>query len=178
MDLDALIARVKASSQQRTFFHFTDRRNLDSIRKHGLLSTRQLEKRKIAVPAFGGNKWSLDADRAKGMDEFVHLCFMQGHPMVKHAIDEGRLGEVVYLSIRPEVIKIAGAMITTDVANMSGIKPRPAVEVVGDLDLEVIYTRTNWKDPAINARLQKAHRCELLLPETIPLDLITNLGNG
>ena len=106
MTLDSFIALVHSSGQQKVFFHFTDRRNLDSIRKHGLLSTRQLRERNISVPAFGGNQWSLDADRLAGMDEFVHLCFMQGHPMIKHAADAGRLGEVIYLRIRPDVIKL------------------------------------------------------------------------
>jgi hypothetical protein len=48
------------------------------------------------TPAHGGNQWSLDADQASGMDEFVHLCFMTGHPMLNHAINDGRIQQFQY----------------------------------------------------------------------------------
>lgn len=179
MDVDVFLNQhVLRSPQQRVFFHFTDMRNLPSIRQHGLLSTQELKKRGIVVPAFGGNQWSLDADRAKGMDAFVHLCFMVGHPMVSHAVADGRFQRVIYLKVRPDIIKQPGVMMTIDVANQSGVVPLPPSQALDALDIPVIYTRTKWKDPAVNARLQAAHRCEVLVPNSVATEFIENLGHG
>src|SRR5216684_1267056 len=78
MDLDSFLSKnVKSSTQQRSFVHFTDRSNLVSLKKHGLLSARELRRRGIAA-RFGGNQWSIDRDLATGMDAYVHLCFTAG----------------------------------------------------------------------------------------------------
>src|SRR5215217_926199 len=63
----------------RHFYHFTDARNIESIKKHGILSTSEIRSRDIPVVT-GGNQWSLDADKIKGVDKFVHLCFFRSHP--------------------------------------------------------------------------------------------------
>jgi hypothetical protein len=178
MTIDEFIKRVQQSSQQKTLLHFTDTRNLPSIRKHGLLCTKRLREAKIEVPALGGNEWSLDADRASGMDAFVHLCFMRNHPMVYRAQSEGMIESVTYLEVRAEVLKLPGTQLCSDVANKSGVIPVPVADGLGGLDLEVIYRRTDWRDPAVNARLQAAHRCEILVPDEVPREFIGNLGRG
>ena len=66
------------------------------------------------------------------------------------------------------------AAITDRVANRKDAWPQPAEEMVGKLDLEVIYTRTDWKDPKIQERLKAARLCEILIPEAIPLEFIRN----
>lgn len=74
-------------------YHFTDRRNLELIRKlGGLYPLAELRRRDVAVPAPGGNEWSWDANGIKGFDEYVHLCFRATHPMEFVARAEGRIG--------------------------------------------------------------------------------------
>jgi hypothetical protein len=46
------------------------------------------------------------------------------------------------------------------------------------IDFEVLYTRTNWSDPQVKQRLQAAEKYEILVPRSIPLELIRNLPNG
>lgn len=75
-------------------YHFTDRRNLPLIREHGgLYPLAKLRKKNIEVPAPGGNQWSHDADEIKGMDEYVHLCFCNNHPMEHVARQAGHIGQ-------------------------------------------------------------------------------------
>lgn len=162
------------SKNNRTFFHFTDKRNLPSIREHGLLSMEILRERNI-IRVAGGNDWSLDADRRSGMDAFVHLCFFDEHPMEYLATREGRIDESKFLRISPEVLLSEGVKICDRVANRSDALPKPAAEMVDLLDLQVIYTRTDWKDPGIQARLKAAKRCEILIPKVIPIKLIMGL---
>lgn len=179
MDLDQFVQNVvRRSCQQRVFFHFTDERNLPSIRQHGLRSTQHLREGGINIPAPGGNEWSMDADRISGMDAYVHLCFKLGHPMEYLARQDGRIENIFYLRIDPSVIKFPGVMITNDVSNKSGVLPQSASDMLDEIDLEVLYDRTDWNDPAIQERLKAAEKSEVLIPDHVPVAYIVNLGNG
>lgn len=61
---------------------------------------------------------------------------------------------------------------TDGVSNKSSVTPLPAADLIPKLDLEVIYSRTDWNDPAINERLKAAERCEILVPDCVPLKYI------
>lgn len=163
------------SSKGHYFYHFTDIRNLPSIRDNGLLAMSEVRRRTLIV-APGGNEWSFDADRRSGMDAYVHLCFFRDHPMEYLATKEGRIGESRFLKINPEVLKTPGVLISDRVSNRSNAWPRPAEEMIERLDLEVIYTRTDWKDPKIQERLKAARLCEILVPKQIGVEQIRNLS--
>ncbi len=161
------------------FYHFTDRRNLAKIREAGgLYSFAELRKRGIKVPAPGGNEWSHEADASKHMDRYVHLCFRPTHPMEYVARQEDRIRDSIFLEIHPDILAIKGVQFSPDVANKSGVGTCAIAEAYKMIDFEVLYTRTDWNDPTIQARLQRAEKCEILVPDHIPLELIRNLPNG
>jgi len=159
-------------------FHFTDRRNLRLIRKlGGLYPLAKLKKKEVEVPAPGGNDWSQDADEMRGMDRYVHLCFRANHPMEHLARQEGRIGDTIFLQIHPEVLQWEGVKFTPGVSNKSGVSVYSVEEAKEIIDFEVLYTRTNWRDPDIQRRLQEAEKYEILVPKRIPLELIRNFPN-
>lgn len=161
------------------FFHFTDTRNIPSIRDNGgLYSIAELKKRAITVPAPGGNEWSHDADGYKNVDRYVHLCFRPTHPMEFVARRDGRIISATFLQIHPEILERPGVMFAPDVANKAGVPIYPMAEAKDKIDFEVLYTRTNWSDVAIQNRLQLAEKCEILVPDHVPLKFIRNLPNG
>lgn len=173
MTLEELVEVLSKSNN--AVYHFTDSRNLPSIREHGLLSMSEVRKREIAVVP-GGNQWSLDADKHVGMDQYVHLCFFRDHPMAYIAQQEGRIENARYLKIDPKIILHSGAKITDRVSNKKDANPKAAIEMFGKIDWQVLYSRTDWKDPKIQARLKIAKVCELLIPDNIPANMIKNLG--
>ena len=64
-------------------WHFTDESNIDLIKANGgLLALGELERRGISIPSSGGNQWSHDADKYKGVHEYVHAAFLDDHPML------------------------------------------------------------------------------------------------
>lgn len=75
--LDELIAAMDRASLR--LYHFTDSRNLDSIRARGLLSTRRLRDQNI-VMVTGGDNDSLGIDRHRGYDGYVRLSFCKKPP--------------------------------------------------------------------------------------------------
>lgn len=170
MDLDQFIQMVKASEQQKCFFHFTDRSNIDSIRQHGLLSTRELEKRGMK-PRHGGNPLSLALDKNCGMDQYVHLCFKTGHPMEKGALDGKTIADLVRVKVVPEVIKLPGVLITLDVSNKTGIVGQPPTEALDQMDLKVLYTRMKWEGEVLE-RLKVVEKCEVIVPTHVPLEYL------
>lgn len=170
MEFDKFLGLVKASPQQNWFVHFTDRSNVDSIKEHGLFSTRELRRRKMAA-RFGGNQLSLDLDLATGMDAYVHLTFKTGHPMEKNALDKGTIENLVHLKISPEIIALPGVLISDDVSNKTGVAIGPAAEMLDKIDLEVLYTRMRWQGEVLE-RLKVAEKCEVLVPDHLPPNYI------
>lgn len=111
------------------------------------------------------------------MDNYVHLCFTKGHPTSYHAIKDGRITDIVWLRINPEIIKLPGVLITDDVSNKSGVVPKEVAEALSEIDVEVIYTRTKWKDPAIKQRLDVVDKYEVVIPDIVPINYVQN-ANG
>ena len=162
-----------------SLYHFTDLRNIPLIRElGGLYSLEKLTEMGIKVPHPGGNDWSHEADAAKGLDRFVHLCFKANHPMEFRAREAGRIGASIFLQIHPEVLSWTGVMFSDGVSNKSGVSLHTMEEAKTLIDFKVLYTRTNWGDHAIQQRLQQAEKSEILVPDHIPLKLIRNLPNG
>jgi len=178
VDLDDFINFLATKALHKTFYHFTDLKNLPEIRKHGLLSMRRIKSRGIQVKAPGGNQLSLDVDISSGMDGYVHLCFFSEHPMEYCAKQDGRIENSIFLKIDPKIIKLPGVLITDEVSNKTGCVRQPPATMLESIDWEVIYTRTDWKDEAVKERLKIAKKYEILVPDHIPTSMILNLPNG
>jgi len=129
----------------------------------------------MAIPAAGGNDWSHEADARVGLDEYVHLCLFSEHPMEYRAREEGRIIQSRFLEISPDVLHIEDIRFTADVSNKRGVELLTLEQACELMDFEVIYDRTNWRDPAIQERRRIAKRYELLVPTDIPLELISGL---
>lgn len=126
-----------------------------------MYSSATLENMGITVPAPGGNEWSHDADGLKGMDRYVHLCFRNTHPMEFRARQEGRIVDSIFLQVHADVLQWDGVLYTPDVSNKSGVAAYTIQQAREMIDFEVLYTRTDWKDPAIQQRLLQAEKCEV-----------------
>jgi hypothetical protein len=120
----------------------------------------------------GGNDWSHDQDSARGIDPYVSLCFTSNHPMEYLAHKDNRLPNPRYLLISPDVLRVPGVHIALGVANANDTVILPLDEALDHLDIEVIYTRTNWSDQNMQSRLKAAEKMEVLVPNGIECSLI------
>jgi ssDNA thymidine ADP-ribosyltransferase, DarT len=165
-------------SRIKTLYHFTDASNLTSIAEHGgLYSWSKLEQLGIVVPNPGGNDWSHDADQRFQVDDYVHLCFYDQHPMEWRARQDGRLPNTAFLKVNPAVLDLDGVLFTDDVSNKSGIVPISRAEANQTLDFEVLSGKTQRNDPQATERWLRAKKYEVLVPAFVPISYITNFGS-
>lgn len=163
----------------KSIWHFTDQANLNLIVAHGgLLSVAELVSRGIQVPLPGGNDWSHDADRMKGVHDFVHLSFVSEHPMLYVARQDGRIRAPVWLEIDASVILEEGTLFTSDVSNKSGVQLLTSDDAAVAVDFEVLFTRTDWRSSEIQMRLRAARKSEVVVPTIVPIDKILGVKNG
>jgi hypothetical protein len=157
-------------------WHFTDRSNLTLIQQHqGLLSLAESRRRGVKVPMPGGNDWSHDADEMKGVHKYVHLAFLDDHPMLYLAKQESRITDPIWLKIDASILLEQGTMFTNDVSNKSGVEILTPGAAHDMIDFEVLFTRTDWRDPEIQARLKAAKKSEILVPTIVPINKILGI---
>ena len=146
-----MLSREFGRKGVRELWHFTDKRNLASIRAHdGLRSLRWLQSNGIKIPAPGGNDWSHDADRRNNLDRFVHLCFFPNHPMCYVAQNDGRIGDVAWLRVNVAVFDLHGIQLTAGVSNKADAAILSPEQGIEKLDWDVMFTYMDWGDPAVN----------------------------
>jgi hypothetical protein len=153
-------------------YHFTDKRNILGIKNyHGLLPRAMLNNISY-VP--GGNQWSINADNRSGMHKYIHLCFLNDHPMEYHARDEGRI-DSVWLEISTDVLDLPGVMYCAGVSNQAGAKYLTAEEAIKVMDFKHLF---NWTDFKIDGNMEQhneAKKYEILVPTKIPIELIRGI---
>lgn len=172
MTTEELAKYISKGTNHNCLYHFTDHSNFPSISEHGLLSKATMVERGVTPIAPGGNELSHELDRIKGIDKYVSLCFTRNHPMKFVAQSEERIKTPKYLRISPDVVKINGVKIALGVSNANDTDIYPLDGSVHLIDLDIIYTRTSWSDPAIRSRLKLAEKYELLVPERVPREMI------
>ena len=82
-------------------------------------------------------------------------------------VKEERIGETRFISVSHDVLQRDDIRFTNGVANSSGCSLLTLEEASETMDFEVIYDRTDWKDPEIQKRRKAARKYELLIPKSI-----------
>ena len=160
-------------------WHFTDLSNIQSIiDNNGLLAFSEARKKTIAIPTPGGNQWSHDADKFKGVDQYVHLAFIDDHPMLYVAKKDQRIKDPIWLKISTVILAHPDVRYTLDVSNKEGVPLLNAQQAIEKLDFEVLFTYTDWKDPHIQARRKIALKAEILIPNQVAIGMILGKKNG
>lgn len=95
--------RVLEDNGIRYLYHFTDRRNIPSIKRHGgLLSWHYCKINGIVIPCQGGDYNSQELDKKYGLEDFVRLSFCEDHPMAFRLQQSG--SDIVILKIKTDVV--------------------------------------------------------------------------
>ena len=154
------------------FYHFTDRRNLESIREQGgLLSWRYCVDHNITIPFAGGGDTSRSLDMRYGLSDYVRLSFCDDHPMAFRLKQQGF--DLVLLRIKIDVASIDTTLFSD--INATDNNHHHGASLADLQRINISATRVDYlrsDDP-----LFKPHQAEILVKTFIPLKYIINIDN-
>ena len=154
------------------FYHFTDVRNLENIRKcGGLISWSSCETHDVEIPSAGGSDFSRRLDMRYNLHDYVRLSFCDDHPMAYRLKQEGKT--LVLLKIRIDVAEWEGTLFSNINATDGGHSHGGTLS-----DLQKI----RWSAVKRNYVSRededfKYHQAEILVKTAIPKEFIVNLDN-
>lgn len=153
-------------------YHFTDKRNIPSIKLHGgLYSWLYCKKNNITIPCQGGDYDSQELDKKYGLEDYVRLSFCNDHPMAYRLLQSG--SDIVILRIKADVALLKGTL-------FSDINAADKLHTHGGEleDLErVNFNATQRKYISRNGADFKPHQAEVMVKTFVSKEYIVNLDN-
>lgn len=153
-------------------YHFTDKRNIPSIKLHGgLFSWHYCKKNNITIPCQGGDYDSQELDKKYGLEDYVRLSFCNDHPMAYRLLQSG--SDIVILKIKADVALLKGTL-------FSDINAADKLHAHGGEleDLErVNFNATQKKYVSRNDADFKPHQAEVMVKTFVSKEYIVNLDN-
>ena len=153
-----------------SIWHFTDRSNLESIKKNGLLSFALLQERNINVSCYGADELSHSLDRYKGIDRYVHLSIFKSHPMQYIKVQNGSIPDPIWLEIDISVLFENKSLCCNGIANASSAQCYDIEKLGEKIDLFELRFSRDYRNP-----IKKA---QLLVANNITYDKIKGIYNG
>lgn len=158
------------SKYVRHFYHFTDRRNLASIKRYGgLYSWSYCESHNITIPYAGGGSTSRSLDSFYGLEDYVRLSFCSNHPMMYRLEQEGY--DLVLLKISVDVALLEETLFSdmnaTDNNHQCG-STLDDLKKVNFVAVRETYLKSTHK-------YFKYHQAEVLVKTFIPIEKILNI---
>jgi hypothetical protein len=166
--------RVLQENGITKLYHFTDRANLSSIKKHGgLYSWDYCQRNNITIPRPGGDQLSWSLDQNKGLQNYVRVSFVKDHPMMFVKQKEGKIVDPVILEINIDVIYKKETKFAAQNAAKNGVIVDASFEKFNDIRFPLLKKRYFDLDSAE----KPFYQAEVLVLEKIPLEYILNILN-
>ena len=159
----------------RYLYHFTDRRNIPSIKRHGgLFSWQYCDTHGITIPSPGGIGFGRNLDLRYGLEDYVRLSFCKEHPMKYIAMKDGRIQNPVVLLIDIEVAYLKGTLFFFFFATKTGHKTGGALNDLSKVRFDIVKlpNHFNLEEPE-----KSFYQAEILVKTFIPKRYIVNLDN-
>jgi hypothetical protein len=146
-------------------YHFTDAANLESIKKHGLLSASSLSEKSLPA-VLNSDESSRAKDKQMKLEKFVRLSFNDENPMKYIAKQEKRVSNAVMLQIKLEVVSRPGVVFFDCNATHHEAVGSTSPAVV---HFDVVKAANQF---AVAEGLRRFYQAEVLVPSPLPPHLI------
>lgn len=154
----------------RYLYHFTDKRNIPSIKRHGgLFSWYYCKNNNINIPCQGGDYDSRELDKKYGLQDYVRLSFCDDHPMAYRLQKSG--SDIEILRIKIDVALLKGTL-------FSNINAADKLHTHGGSlqDLKrVNFGATKRHYVSKSDEDFKLHQAEVMVKTFVPLKYIDNI---
>ena len=156
-------------------YHFTDRRNIPSIKRNGgLLSWNYCVQHKIDIPSPGGGNLSRQLDISRNLQDYVRLSFTTQHPMMYIAMKDGRIDNPVILKIDPSVVYLKHTKYSNMNATIKRLAPNigTSLEDFKKIHFNSVKVQTHFD---LNVEEQPYFQAEVMVKTFISKKYIVNL---
>ena len=156
----------------RSVYHFTDKANLPTIEKYGIQSLKNVFKLNIPVQHFGAEELSHMLDERRGLDKYVHLAFVQDHPMYYVAKSRGNIIDPIWIELDISVLFDQKTLFCDKVANQTN-------SYLFDVNgvMKYIYFDSLVYSKDFNTK-KEARKAEILVHDFIGTDKIKGIHYG
>lgn len=166
----AKFKQVLEDNDVQFLYHFTAKKNIQSIKQHGgLYSWSYLHKHNIDIPCQGGDSLSESLDEKYGLEDYVRLSFCDDHPMSYRLKQMGE--EVVVLKIKSDVALLKDVVFSD--MNAADKRHKHGKSLSDLLNVDFAATKRHFlrsDDPDF-----KRHQAEVMVKTCVPLEYIVNL---
>lgn len=164
------IIRILKENGVVYLYHFTDRRNLESIRKHGgLFSWQTCVNKGIHIPYAGGDDNSRFLDRRHGLQDYVRLSLCDDHPMMWRLKQMGY--DLVLLKIKVDAAVLRDTLFSDMNATDNQHSHGGSLQDLKKIRFSAAKRRYVRKDDGDF----KYHQAEVMVKTFLPAEYIVNL---
>lgn len=136
------IYRILEQNNISALYHFTDRSNISSIQKYGLLSINQFDSYRIK-PKYASSVLSRDSDRIMGLNDYIRLSFCARHPMMFTSMTAYGLNPVI-IEINPIVALLPNVYFSDRNALKRGAQIGPSSDDLKKIRFDIATTKTPY----------------------------------
>lgn len=154
------------------FYHFTDSRNVEMIKKYGgLYSWEYSKEHKIPVIDYGGDNQSRELDARHGLQDYVRLSFCSDHPMAYRKHQEGH--SLVLLKIKIDVAALKNTLFSNTNAAANDHYHGLGFSALKRVNIRATQQNYVGRDNPIFHE----HQAECMVKTFIPKEYIINIEN-
>jgi len=164
---------VLNSNNITTLYHFTDRANLQSIKRHGALySWHYCVNNNIEIPMPGGDDLSRSLDRRYNLQNYVRISFTRNHPMMYIALNQNRINNPVILEIDPEVVFWKNSKYANKNATRNDVSIGSEIDDFKKIRFDIVKLNKHFD---LEDSDKPYFQAEVLILEKIPIEFIKNI---
>lgn len=153
-------------------YHFTDKKNIESIKINGLLSAKAVNQHGINSK-YASSQESRLIDEQMGLSDYVRLSFVKSHPMMFTSMTAFGLNPVV-LEINPLIALMPNVFFSDRNTLKPGANIGPGADDLSKIDFSVINSNIAYYNlPDIKSK--NAYQAEVLVKRRIGPEFILNI---
>ncbi|MDY0278753.1 MAG: DarT ssDNA thymidine ADP-ribosyltransferase family protein [Acholeplasma sp.] len=168
-----LYQNVLSNNNINVLYHFTDRANLQSIKRYGALySWYYCISNNIKIPMPGSADLSRVLDSQFNLHNYVRISFTRNHPMMFIALKQNRINNPVILEIDPEIVFWKNAKYANKNATRSDVSIGSEIDDFKRIRFDIVKLRNHFDLDDSNKPYFQA---EVLILEKIPIEFVKNI---
>lgn len=154
-----------------SLYHFTDKSNLDSIKRFGLVSNEELVNRGAKVK-YASSSDSRQIDKEMGLSRFVRLSFTKYHPMMYTAMTAYGLNPVI-IEFNPLIALMLGVFFSDRNSLKNGANLGPSAQDLNKVRFSAINDGVAYYNKSLDDKMYC--QAEVIVKDRIGAEFITNV---